>query len=165
MREVLIEVFGNFSKWIVLIHVVSAMALLGSLVIMRIVVEPMLRAYNDEKTKLVQGIKGLSRFGKFIVPVMLILIGTSVLMSVGLGFKYGNPTTYVLIHIKEALWTFIAFNFIYAYWKYRGAKIALKSGEFIETRENLILVYNYLIPLNAFLCIVAAYFGITIRGY
>lgn len=165
MRELLMEVFGNFSRWIVLLHIVSAMLLVGSLLAMRLLVRPVINSIKEEKERLEKGMELMRRYAYFIVPVMLILVGASVFMNVGLGFKYGDPTTYILIHAKEALWTFIAFNFIYMVFKYKNAKKALQHEEYIEVQENLVLMYEYLIPLNAILGIIGAYMGIVIRGY
>jgi len=99
------------------------------------------------------------------VPVMLLIIITSLFMHIGLGFKSGNPTTYVMVHTKEALWTFIAFNFIYMYFKYLRAKKGLVEENYIEVEENVILMVKYLIPLNLLLAIISVYFGVILRGY
>ncbi|MBE0496107.1 MAG: hypothetical protein IBX45_06825 [Campylobacterales bacterium] len=165
MREVLMEIFGNFSRWIILLHIVTAMLLVGSLVVIRFVVKPTMEGIEHEKERLSKGLELMRRYAYFVVPAMLVMIVTSVFMSVGLGFKYGDPTTYNLIHTKEALWVFIAFNFVYMVFKYKNAKKAILEDEFVEVQENLILMLNYLIPLNAVLGIIGAYLGIVIRGH
>ena len=165
MRELLMEVFGNFTRLIILLHIVSAMILVGSLFVMRVVVAPVLEKISKEEERLGKGLELMRRFGYVVIPVMLILILASVFMNVGLGFKYGNPTMYVLVHTKEAIWTFVAFNFIYMYIKYRSARKAYELKEWVEVQENLILMIHYLIPLNFVLGLIAAYFGIILRGY
>jgi len=165
MREVLMEIFGNFSRWIILLHIVTAMLLVGSLVTIRFIVKPVMDGLENEKEKLSKALALMRRFGYFVVPVMLVMIITSVFMNVGLGFKYGDPTAYNLIHTKEALWVFIGFNFIYMVFKYNNAKKALLEDEFVEVQENVILMFNYLVPLNAVLGIIGAYLGIVIRGH
>ncbi len=165
MREVLMEIFGNFSRWIILLHIVTSMLLVGSLVVIRFVVKPTLDGLENEKERLSKGLEMMRRYGYFVAVVMIMMIVTSVFMSVGLGFKYGDPTTYNLIHTKEALWVFIAFNFVYMVFKYNNAKKAIVQDEYVEVQENLILMTNYLIPLNAVLGIIGAYLGIIIRGY
>ena len=53
-----------------------------------------------------------------------------------------DPTLYSLIHVKEALWLFIAFNFIYMYTKLMNAKKLFKKREFFEVHENLGLIVD-----------------------
>lgn len=165
MRELLTEIFGNFSRLIIFFHIASAMLLVGSLFMMRVIVKPVLDGIESQEERYAKGLELMRRYGYFLLPVMLILISASVFMNVGLGFKYGNPTTYIMIHTKEALWTFIAFNFAYMWFKYRNAVKAYKEQEYIEVHENLILMINYLIPLNFVLGLIAAYFGIILRGF
>jgi uncharacterized membrane protein len=165
MRELLMEVFGNFTRLIILLHIVSSMILVGSLFAIRVIAAPVIESIEKEEERLKKGIDLMRRFGYIIVTLMLILILASVFMNVGLGFKYGNPTMYVLVHTKEAIWTFMLFNFIYMYFKYRSARKAYEKKEWIEVQENLILMIHYLIPLNFVLGLIAAYFGIILRGY
>jgi len=165
MRELLMEVFGNFTRFIILLHIVSAMILVGSLFVMRIVVAPVIEGINKEEERLGKGLELMRRYGYVVIPVMLILILASVFMNVGLGFKYGNPTMYVLVHTKEAIWTFIAFNFLYMYIKYRNSRRAYRAKEWVEVQENLILIVHYLIPLNFVFGLIATYLGIILRGY
>lgn len=165
MRELLMEVFGNFTRLIILLHIVSAIILVGSLFVMRVVVAPIIEGIKSEEERLGKGLELMRRYGYVVIPVMIILILASVFMNVGLGFKYGNPTMYVLVHTKEAIWTFIAFNFLYMYFKYRNAKKAFETKEWVEVQENLILMLHYLIPLNFGLGLIAAYLGIILRGY
>jgi lipopolysaccharide/colanic/teichoic acid biosynthesis glycosyltransferase len=130
-----------------------------------VIAAPVIESIEKEEERLKKGIDLMRRFGYIIVTLMLILILASVFMNVGLGFKYGNPTMYVLVHTKEAIWTFMLFNFIYMYFKYRSARKAYEKKEWIEVQENLILMIHYLIPLNFVLGLIAAYFGIILRGY
>jgi uncharacterized membrane protein len=133
--------------------------------VMRFVIQPVEEDVPDEKIKYSSCIKMMRRYILFLVPVMIVIIATSVFMHIGLGFKSGNPTTYVMVHTKEALWTFIAFNFIYMYFKYLRAKKGLAEENYIEVEENVILMVKYLIPLNLLLAIISVYFGVILRGY
>ncbi|NLC28093.1 MAG: hypothetical protein GX780_04895 [Campylobacteraceae bacterium] len=165
MRDLLMEVFGNFTRLIILLHIVSAILLVGSLFVMRVVVAPVFEKLNDEDERLGKNLDLIRRFGYFVTPVMFVLVLASVFMNIGLGFKYGNPTMYILVHTKEAIWTFIAFNFIYMFFKYKSARKAYAAKELIEVQENIILMMNYLIPLNFVLGLIAVYLGIILRGY
>jgi uncharacterized membrane protein len=165
MRDFFIEMFSDFSRIIVFLHVTSAALLIGSLFVMRFVIQPVEVDVIDLKVKFENCIKMARRYIFFLVPVMLVLIMTSLFMHLGLGFKTGNPTTYVMVHIKEALWTFIAFNFGYMYLKYLKAKKGLEAQNYIEVEENVILMVKYLVPLNLLLAIISVYFGVILRGY
>lgn len=165
MRDFFIEIFGDFSRIIIFLHVISSALLIGSMFVMRFVIQPVEEDVADEKIKFSSCIKMMRRYILFLVPVLLIIIITSVFMHIGLGFKAGNPTTYVMVHTKEALWTFIAFNFIYMYFKYLKAKKGLEEENYIEVEENVILMVKYLIPLNLLLAVISVYFGVILRGY
>ncbi|WP_263833303.1 hypothetical protein [Sulfurospirillum oryzae] len=165
MRDFFIDIFGDFSRIIVFLHIISSALLIGSMFVMRFVIQPVEVDVPDEKIKFSSCIEMMRRYIVFLVPVMLVIIITSVFMHLGLGFKSGNPATYVMVHTKEALWTFIAFNFIYMYFKYLNAKKGLAEENYIEVEENVILMVKYLIPLNLILSIISVYFGVILRGY
>jgi len=165
MRDFFIEIFGDFSRIIIFLHIISSALLIGSTFVLRFVIQPVEEAIADEKIKYSSCINMMRRYILFLVPVMIIIIVTSVFMHIGLGFRSGNPTTYVMVHTKEALWTFIAFNFIYMYFKYLKAKKGLAEENYIEVEENVILMVKYLIPLNLLLSIISVYFGVILRGY
>ena len=165
MRDFFIEVFGDFSRVIVFLHIVSAALLIGSLFVMRFIIQPVEVDVPDIKIKFGSCVKMIRRYMIFLMPIMGVIIVTSLFMHLGLGFKNGNPATYVMVHTKEALWTFIAFNFGYMYIKYRNAKKGFEEENYIEVEENVILVVKYLIPLNFVLAIISVYFGVVLRGY
>lgn len=165
MRDFFVEIFGDFSRIIVFLHIVSSSLLIGSMFVMRFVIQPVEVDVPDERIKFNSCMEMMRRYILFLVPVMLVIVGTSVFMHIGLGFKSGNPTTYVMVHTKEALWTFIAFNFIYMYFKYLRAKKGLAEENYIEVEENVILMVRYLIPLNLLLAVISVYFGVILRGY
>lgn len=165
MRDFFIGMFSDFSRIIVFLHVTSAALLIGSLFVMRFIIQPVEVDVPDIKIKFTSCMKMLKRYMIVTAPLMGIIIVTSLFMHLGLGFKSGNPTTYVMVHTKEALWTFITFNFIYMYLKYVKAKKGFDEENYIEVEENVILMVRYLIPLNLVLAIISVYFGVVLRGY
>ncbi len=165
MRDFFIEVFSDHSRMIVFLHVASAALLVGSLFMMRFVVQPVEVDVQDIKIKLTSCVKMIQKYLFFAVLFMGMIIVTSLFMHFGLGFRAGSPTTYVFVHIKEALWTFMAFNLIYVYVKYIKAKKGLESENYIEVEENVILIVRYFIPLNLVLAIISIYFGVVLRGF
>lgn len=165
MRDFFIEVFNNYSRIIIFLHVVSSALLIGSLFVMRFIIQPVEVDVSDIKIKFGTCMKMIRRYMFLTAPMMGIIIVTSLFMHLGLGFKNGNPTTYVMVHTKEALWTFIAFNFTYMYFKYVKAQKGLDEENYIEVEENVILMVRYLIPLNLVLAIISVYFGVALRGF
>lgn len=165
MQGTFLEFFGSFAKIIVFLHVISAAILIGGLFILRFVIKPILMTMEDEEDKFKRCLNILDRYSKILLPVMLILISASLVMTIGLGFEYASPITYTLIHVKEALWLFIAFNFGFMYWKFLEAKKAYKKCDYFEVKENIILIVNCLVPLNLILALIAAFVGVTIRGF
>lgn len=165
MRDFFIEVFSNFSRIVIFLHVVSSSLLMGSMFVMRFVMQPIDADLPDVKVKFENSIKMMRRYFLFLVPVLFVIIATSLFMHIGMGFKSGNPLTYVMVTTKEALWTFIAFNFIYMYLKYCKAQKGFAEENYIEVEENLILMVRYLIPLNFILALISVYFGVILRGF
>jgi len=165
MQEFLIDLFGNFGRIIVFIHVISAAFLLGSMIMIRFIIKPILMAIDDEAMRYDRCIQILNKYTYYIFAAMLIIISASLTMSVGLGFEYANPTMFSMIHVKEAMWVFIAFNFVYMYSKLVNARRLYKKRNFFEVHENLGLIVNFLIPLNIILTLISVYMGVIIRGF
>lgn len=165
MQEFLINIFGDFGRLIVFIHILSGSFLLGSIFTIRFIVKPVFTSIDDEITKYGRCIRLLDKYFMYLFVVMALIISASLTMTVGLGFEYANPTIYSLIHVKEALWLFIAFNFIYMYVKLKSATKLFKRREFLDVHEHLSLILNFLMPLNLILTVVSAYIGIIIRGF
>ncbi|MBN1840110.1 MAG: hypothetical protein JW802_08740 [Campylobacterales bacterium] len=165
MRDFFIENFSDYSRVIVFLHVISAALLIGSMFMMRFVIHPVQKEVSDIKVRFESCMKMVQHYMLFSLPMMFVIILTSVFMHIGLGFRGGNPITNVMVHTKEALWTFIAFNMIYMYLKYRRAKKGLADENYIEVEENVVLIVKYLIPLNLLLATISAYFGVILRGF
>ena len=165
MQEMVAEIFGSFSRYIIFFHIVSAMLLVGSLFTLRFIVSPVILTIESQEERYEKVLNLLKNFAIVITAAMLILVSASIFMSVGLGFEYGNPSTYVMINTKEAIWIFIVFNFVYMGIKYKYAKRALKEKEYIQVHENIILIVSYLVPLNFILSLIAVFMGIILRGF
>ncbi len=165
MQEFLINLFGDFGRTIVFLHIIAAAFLLGSMLMIRFIIKPVLMDIDDEAIRYGRCLRVLERYFKYLVAIMILIISASLTMSVGLGFEYANPTLFSLIHVKEALWVFISFNFLYMYIKLYNSKILYKKREFFEVNENLKLIVDYLMTLNIVLTLIASYIGVIIRGF
>lgn len=165
MRDFFIDMFIQYAREILFLHVSASALLIGSLCVVGFLIRPLTFESIDAKTKLTHSVENARNYFYFLIPVMILIVLSSLFMHLGLGFKSGNPTTYVMVHTKEALWTFIAFNFGYMYLKYRKAVKSLKEENYLEVEENIILMVKYLIPLNAILSLISVYFGVILRGF
>ena len=165
MQDFMINLFGDFGRIIIFLHIVGAAFLVGSLFMIRFVIKPTLMSIENEAIRYGQCIRMLDRYFYYLFVVMILIILVSTTMSVGLGFEYANPTLYSIIHMKEAFWIFMAFNFLYMYFKLRSAKKFYKRRDFFEVHENLGLIVNWFIPLNLIMTLIASYVGIIIRGF
>jgi len=165
MQDFLINLFGDFGRIIVFLHIIAAAFLLGSMFMIRFIIKPALMDIDDEAVRYSRCLRVLERYFNYLAAAMILIISVSITMSVGLGFEYANPTTFSLIHVKEALWVFIAFNFLYMYIKFHNSKILYKKREFFEVHENLKLIVNYLMTLNIILTLIAFYIGVIIRRF
>jgi len=165
MQEFLINLFGDFRRIIVFLHLVSAAFLIGSMFMIIFIIKPTLVAIDDKAVRYSRCIRIIEKYFYYLFATMMLIVSASLTMSVGLGFEYASPTLYSLIHVKKALWIFIVFNFIYMYIKLMNARRFFKTREFFEVHENLGLIVTYLMPLNLILTLIAAYMGVIIRGF
>ena len=164
MNDLTADIFESYKTLIIFLHVLSASFLIGSMFVIIFIVRPVGKRVEDVEIKCVNCLKVLKRFNIFLIPIMLTILSASYFMNIGMGFEYGDPTAFIVIHIKEAIWIFLAFNFLYMYKKYLNAKKAYKKKDFLVTQENIILITKYLIPLNLVIAMIAVYFGIVIKG-
>ncbi len=164
MYDLVSDVFDNYKTLIIFLHILSASLLIGTMFMLIFIIRPIAKKVKDVEIKCGNCLKILRRFNIFLVPTMLIIFSASFFMNIGMGFEYGDPTAFIMIHIKEAIWLFLAFNFLYMYKKYLNATKAYKEKDFLITQENIILITKYLLPLNLVVALMAVYFGIAIKG-
>ncbi len=164
MQDLITGVFENHRLLIIYLHILAASFLIGSMFVIIFIIRPIGKRVEDVKTKCENCLLILGRFIIFLVPIMFIILSASFFINIGMGFEYGDPTVFIMIHIKEAIWIFMAFNFLYIYKKYLNAKRAYEKRDFLVVQENVILITKYLIPLNLVISLMAVYFGIEIKG-
>lgn len=165
MLDTLINIFENYKNIIIFLHILSASILIGSMFVMIFIVRPAGASVKDVRSKCAHCLRILKRYIIFLIPVMLIIFSASVFMNFGMGFEFGDPAALIIVHIKETIWMFIAFNFAYAFKKYLNAKKAFEEEDFLAVQENIILITKYLIPLNLMVSLIAVYLGILISSY
>ncbi|WP_024953761.1 hypothetical protein [Sulfurospirillum arcachonense] len=160
MEEFVIDLFGGFGRVIVFVHIIGAALLIGSMFTIKFIIEPTVEDIEDETIKYSRKIKILDKYTYFVF-----IVASSIIMNIGFGFQYASPTIYSLIHVKEALSVFIAFNFAYMYIKLISAKKFFKTRSFFEVEKNLNIITLYLLPLNLLLSLISVYIGLIVRGF
>jgi len=162
MREVLTDIFTEYSTVIVFLHVISAVVWVGGMIAIRGAVHPSLQSIDDPKIKLGKTLQIVGKLFHLVIPFIIILIITAILMAVGLGFKATD--LYWLIHVKEIIWTVMVINFVYMYIKRHKAQKMFNEGDLKGAKMSVSKLPNLLLPINIVLGILAIFSGVTLRG-
>ncbi len=157
------EFFNNFSSIIVFLHVISAVIWVGGMIAIRFAVHYSMQNIEDPKVKLGRTLENLKRFFNIVIPTIITLLITAIIMIVALGFK--GTALYNIVIVKEIIWTIMLIIFITIYMKRNKAQKAFDSGDFVNTKKQLIPIATYFIPINIVLGLVAIFLGITLRGF
>lgn len=162
MREIITNIFTEYSTIIVFLHVISAVVWVGGMIAIRVAVHPSLQSIDDPKIKLGKTLQIVGRLFNLVIPFIIILIITAAIMAVGLGFK--GTDLYWLIHVKEVIWTVMAANFIYMYIKRSKAQKMFNTGDLKGAKMSVSKLPNLLLPINIVLGLLAIFAGVTLRG-
>ncbi len=157
------EFFNNFSSIIVFLHVISAVIWVGGMIAIRFAVHYSMQNIEDPKVKLGRTLENLKRFFNIVIPTIITLLITAIIMIIALGFK--GTALYNIVIVKEIIWTIMLIIFITIYMKRNKAQKAFDSGDFANTKKQLIPIATYFIPINIILGLVAIFLGITLRGF
>ncbi len=157
------EFFNNFSSIIVFLHVISAVIWVGGMIAIRFAVHYSIQNIEDPKVKLGRTLENLKRFFNIVIPTIITLLITAIIMIIALGFK--GTALYNIVIVKEIIWTIMLIIFITIYMKRNKAQKAFDSGDFANTKKQLIPIATYFIPINIVLGLVAIFLGITLRGF
>ena len=157
------EFFNNFSSIIVFLHVISAVIWVGGMIAIRFAVHYSMQNIEDPKVKLGRTLENLKRFFNIVIPTIITLLITAIIMIIALGFK--GTALYNIVIVKEIIWTIMLIIFITIYMKRNKAQKAFDSGDFANTKKQLIPIATYFIPVNIVLGLVAIFLGITLRGF
>ena len=157
------EFFNNFSSIIVFLHVISAVIWVGGMIAIRFAVHYSMQNIEDPKVKLGRTLENLKRFFNIVIPTIITLLITAIIMIIALGFK--GTALYNIVMVKEIIWTIMLIIFITIYMKRNKAQKAFDSGDFANTKKQLIPIATYFIPINIVLGLIAIFLGITLRGF
>ena len=158
----LVDFFNNYSSVIVFLHVISAVIWVGGMIAIRFAVHYSMQNIENPRIKLERTLENLKRFFKLVIPSILTLLITAIIMIIGSGFK--ESTLYSLVIVKELIWSLMTIIFIIIYIKRNKAEKAFLNEDMNSTKNNLIPIANYFIPINILLGIIAIFMGVLLRG-
>ena len=158
----MIDFFNNYLSIIVFLHVLSAVIWIGGMIAIRFAVHYSMQNIENPKIKLERTLENLKRFFSLVIPAILTLLITAIIMIIGSGFK--ESTLYSLVIVKELIWTLMTIIFIIIYIKRNKAQKSFLNEDMNTTKNNLIPIANYFIPINILLGIVAIFIGVLLRG-
>lgn len=159
----MLELFESFSTEIVFLHILSAIIWVGGMIAIRFAVHYSMAKVEDPQIKLGRTLESLQRFFKMVIPSIIILLLTAIIMIIALGFK--GTDLYIIVIVKEAIWTLMAVVFLFIYLKRNKAQKFFDDGNLLEAKNTLQPLASWMIPLNIILGLVALYFGIALRGF
>jgi len=159
------EFFQSNASLVVFLHVISAIIWVGGMIAIRFAVHPALQNIEEAKVKMARTLEILKNFFSIVIIAVMLIILTAVVMSVGMGFKQGDPTLSMIVHAKEAIWFIMTVNFVTMIVRRNRAERAFLSGATHEAKEQLAPLAKFMIPTNIVLGIIALYLGITLRGF
>ncbi len=163
MRELLIDIFTNYSALVIFLHILGAIIWVGGMIAIRVAVHPSLATIEDGKLKLGKSLQIIGRLFNLVLPFIIIIIITATIMAVGMNFKESD--LYWIIHLKEVIWTIMSINFGFMYFKRSRAQKFYNKGELAFAKEEIRLFANVLLPINIILGLVALFAGVTLRGF
>jgi len=157
------EIFNQYATLIVFIHVLSAIVWIGGMIAIRVTVHPSLQTIESPQIKLGKTLEIMKRLLNMVIPMIIALIITAVLLSVGEGLK--ETELYTTVLIKEGIWTLMTIIFTFIYIKRHQAEKLFKQRDFAEAKEKLKHIPNLLLPINILLGLTALYLGVELRGF
>jgi len=160
----LIEFYHNFENIILPLHIFSAVIWIGAMIGYLFSTYPAIKQIPNEKLLVRTSLRTLRRLFNLIIIVSVVLGVTGIIIAIGQSYSDKDPLLATIINTKQALWIFMFFNTIFAYYKVLDAKKRCFASDSAGARDNVRLISHYLIVINIFLGVIAAYFGMMLRG-
>ena len=172
------EFFANNGQLIVFLHVLSAIIWVGGMIAMRVAVHPVIARGGvtdaqmllsnkiadilEPKQRLGITMQTVGRLFNLVMPFIIILFATGLIMAVAMGGHHGASKE--LFITKEILWTIMAVNYGYMYYKRATAWKMFNQGQVKEAKARMKWMANVLLPTNIVLGVVALWIGVALRG-
>ena len=159
----MIDLINNNLSIIVFLHVISAVIWVGGMIAIRFAVHYSMQNIEEPKIKLARTLENLKRFFNMVIPAILTLLITAIILIITLKLK--ESELYNIVIIKEIIWSIMTLIFITIYIRRIKAQKAFDNNDFLNTKNNLLPIATYFIPINIILGLIAIFLGITLRGF
>jgi uncharacterized membrane protein len=172
------DIFSNYGGLIVFFHALSAIIWVGGMIAMRVAVHPVIARGGiteaqmllsekiadilEPKQRLGITLQTIGRLFNLVMPFIVILFATGLIMAISLDGHHGELRT--LFISKEIVWTIMALNYGYMYYKRATAWKMFNQGKVKEAKARMKWMANVLLPLNIVLGLVALWMGVSLRG-
>lgn len=172
------EFFANSGHFIVFLHVLSAIIWVGGMIAMRVAVHPVVSRGGVTAAQMLQSnkiadilepkqrlgitLQTVGRLFNLVMPFIVILFATGLIMAIALGGHHGELKT--LFVSKEIIWTIMAMNYGFMYYKRATAWKMFNAGKVKEAKARMKWMANVLLPVNIVLGLVALWMGVALRG-
>jgi len=170
--------FSEYGHILVFLHVLSAFIWVGGMIAMRVAVHPVIARGGitdaqmllsdkiadilEPKQRLGITMQTVGRLFNLVLPFIVILFATGLIMAVSLGGHHG--TLKELFIAKEIIWTIMAMNYGFMYYKRATAWKMFNQGKVKEAKARMKWMANVLLPVNIVLGLVALWMGVSLRG-
>jgi uncharacterized membrane protein len=145
-------------------HIVSAILWIGAMFGYVWTGYPSIKQIPNEKLMIRTSLRTLRRLFNLFFILSVILVITGIIIAIGSNYADKDPLLATIINTKEALWIFMFFNIIFGFYKILQSKKECLASHSGAARDNVRLISNYLIVINIFLGLIAAYFGMMLRN-
>jgi len=170
--------YTNFGWMVVFLHILSAFIWVGGMIAIRfashavvarggVTPEQMLQSdvmvdMLEPKQRLGINLQITGRLFSIVMPFIIILFATGLIMAVAMGGHHGEMKS--LFITKEIIWTVMALNFTYMYFRRASAWKIFRAGDIAGAKAKMKWMPNVLLPLNIVLGVVALGIGVSLRG-
>ena len=154
----------EYGRYVVFIHVVSAVIWVGGMIAIRVAVHPSMLHIEDGKLRMARQLEIMARLFRLVAPFVVLLLLTAVVMEVGLGLK-ADPEAKVLATLKEGLWIVMTLNYLMMIYRRGKAQRLFLSGDQSGAGAILRLIPHFMLPVNIAFGLIAVYFGVVLRGF
>lgn len=158
------EFYHNYANIILPLHIISAVIWVGAMIGYVMSSFPAIKQIPNEKLMVRTSIRTLRRLSQLIIVVSIILGITGVMIAIGASYGDKDPLLAAIINTKEALWIFMFLNTMVIFYKVLQSKKRCLDSDAAGAKDNIRLISNYLIMVNIFLGLTAAYFGMMLRS-
>ena len=170
--------FVDYGHFIIFLHVLSAIIWVGGMIAIRAATHPVVSrggvtpeqmlqsdvmvSMLEPKQRLGITLQITGRLFNLVLFFIIALFVTGLIMTIATGGHAGENRPLFLT--KEIIWTIMAINFGYMYYRRATAWKLFTQGKIVEAKAKMKWMPNVLLPLNIVLGVVALWMGVTLRG-